>query len=273
MVKIFLRTALFLLPVYAPIIAVGGVFGLNGVITGLIFSFIVCAIIVLNVDRITAYIYRARPAQGELSEIRETVKNISSSAGVVQPSIYLTELEMPGSFIIGKNTDKTIIVIPKRLFDILDAQEVEASLVYNIAQIDEGIRMRTLAALISGALTMTASAVRWGAVFTGFGDYDEPAPKLFGLFVMGLVSPPAAAMIQSETQDDLDARACALSRKPAALISAIGKLEKNNTGGYPSIGFISLIDPQKESFFEHLFNVHPSIEIRIKNLSGKGWVI
>ncbi len=273
MVKIFLRTALFLSPVYAPIMAVGGFFGLYGVLAGLLLSFTACAIIVLNVDRITAYMYRARPAPGEMSEIRETVKRISNSAGVAQPSIYLTEQALPGSFITGKNKNKTILVVPKRLLDLLDAEEVEAALAYNIGQIDDGIRLRTLAALISGVMTMTASAVRWGAVFTGFGDYDEPAPKMFGFFAMGLAAPPAASMVHSVAQHDTDARACAIGGKPDALISAVRKLENNNARGYPSLGFICLIDPEKENFFEQLFNIHPSMETRTKNLTGGGEAI
>ncbi len=90
---------------------------------------------------------------------------------------------------------------------------------------------------------------------------------------MGLVSPPAAAMIQSVAQHDTDARACAIGGKPDALISAVRKLENSNAREYPSLGFICLIDPQKENFFEQLFNTHPPLETRIKNLNGKGWMI
>jgi heat shock protein HtpX len=205
-----------------------------------------------------------------MPDISETVGMICSSAGVVKPSIYLTELPLPGSFIIGKNMDTTKLVVPGRLFNILDDEELEAALAYNIAQIDEDIFLRTLAALVSGVLTMAASAVRWGAVFTGFGDYDEPAPVLFGSFVMGIVAPPAATIIHSVTHGDPDAIARALNGKTNAFLSAVEKLENSNIRGYPSLGFICQIDPLKENFFEHLFDVHPSRDTRGKKLTAKG---
>ncbi|HEY9204662.1 MAG TPA: hypothetical protein VIO58_01980 [Candidatus Methanoperedens sp.] len=265
----FLKILLFLLPVYLPILFIGGIFGLAGVVAGIIVSLMVCLLIVFNVERLVLRIYKAKPAlPADLSDIREKVRILSVRKDVKVPSIYISELPLPGSFVIGNNPGKTALIMPKRLLSILKNEELEAVLAYNIVQIDNGIRLRTLAALIAGILTKAASAIRWGAVFTGFGDYDDPAPKLFGFFIMGLTAPPAATMIDSVSKQDYDAEVVSLYMNPAALILAIERLEDNNVTAYPSLGFLCLVDPLKENFFESLFNAHAPKDIRIKNLAG-----
>lgn len=267
MFKIFLKTILFFTPVIIPIILVGGLFGLNGAIAGVIVSSILCVIITVNASRIMLRIYRARPAlPGEFSDIKDKSLMLSKRAGVAMPSIHITELPLPGSLVIGNSPDKTTIIVPARLLNSLNDEELEASLAYNIVQINNTIYLRTLAALIAGIFTMTASAVRWGAVFTGFGDYNDPAPRLFGAFIIGLAAPPAATMIHSVSIQDYDMQAAELCGNPDALISAIERLENSKATGYPSLGFLCLVDSQKETFFEHLFDAHPPKEIRFKNL-------
>ncbi|MFZ3385062.1 MAG: hypothetical protein WA144_14165, partial [Candidatus Methanoperedens sp.] len=152
-------------------------------------------------------IYKARPVlPDELFVIQNNIQILSKRYGVSAPSIYITDMKLPGSFIIGRNVHKTSIIIPKRLSILLKSDEVEAVLAHNIVQIDNNIRKRTIVALIAGAMTMSAYAIQWGAVFLGFGDINDPAPKLFGLFLTGLVAPPAAALIHSLPEDQYDAK-------------------------------------------------------------------
>jgi heat shock protein HtpX len=254
-----------------PIISLGLIFGLIGALIGLLASIILSIwFIITNVDRIIMYIYRAHHAlPSESNEIRDKTRLLSERKGVREPSLYITELELPGSFIIGKNMDSTALIFPKRLIGILKNEELDALLAFNIVQINNSIRKRTIVALITGILTMSASAIRWGAVFMGFGDYDDPAPKLFSLFLMGLVAPPAATLIYSVSKEDIDSQAVNLCKDKNALISAIQHLEENNITGYPSLGYLCLVEPQKENFFESLFNMHESKESRMNKLAGQ----
>ncbi len=224
---------------------------------------------ITNIDRWLLRIYKAKPVErGELSEVHERLGNLSFRTGVPVPSMYITELPLPGSFIIGKNKHHTSVVIPKRIVSLMTVDQLESVLAYNLVQIDELTGKRTMVALIAGILTMAASAVRWGAVFTGFGDYNDPAPKLFGLFVMGLVAPPAATLIHHVSNKDHDSEASALCRSPDMLISAIEFLENNNVKAYHSLGYLSLVDPIQENCFEQLFKTHQSKEMRIMSLRG-----
>lgn len=224
---------------------------------------------ITNIDRWLLRIYKAKPVEnGELSEIHERLSMLSFRKGVPVPSMYITELPLPGSFIIGKDKHHTSVIIPKRLVSLMTVDQLEAVLAYNLVQINELTGKRTMVALITGIFTMASSAVRWGAVFTGFGDYDDPAPKLFGLFVMGLVAPPAATMIHNVSKKDLDPEASALCRSPDMLILAIECLEDNNVKSYHSLGYLSLVDPIQENCFEQLFKTHQSKEMRIMSLRG-----
>lgn len=265
----FKKTLLLIILIIIPILS-GEIYSLTGALIGISISLLICILlIIINADKLVLRLYRARLAQaGELPEMREKIQMLSARYGVQIPRIYVTEIEFPGSFVIGRNPKNTSILVPKRLCDILKGDELEAVFAHNIVQIDETIRRRTIVALLSSVLTMSSSAVRWGAVFTGFGDFNDPAPKLFGSFVMGLAAPPAAALIHSVSNEDYDSKAAMLCKNPGALISAIEHLESNNVTAYPSLGFLCLIDPLKETFFESLLNVHPPKEIRKENLTG-----
>ncbi len=231
-------------------------------------SLIIDLLVVLRFDLIILRMYKAKPALEDYASIQEKVKELSMRRGIRMPSVYITQLPLPGSFVIGRSPDKAKLIFPERLMGLLNNKELEAILAYNIVQINSNICMRSVVALLAGILTMTASAVRWLAVYTGFGDYNEPAPRLLGLFVMGLVAPPAATMIHL-VAEDYDADAISLLEDPHALISAIERLESNNTSYYHSLGFLCLVDARYENVFEHLFCVHPSKEIRIRNIGIK----
>lgn len=252
------------------IISLGYIFGMIGALAGLTISIMLSIrLIIKNVDRIILYIFRARQAlPSELNEMREKIRILSKCQGVCIPSLYVTELALPGSFVIGKNIDNTMLIFPGRLSGILKNEELNANIAYNIVQINNSIRKKTFALMIASILTMSASTIRWWAVFTGFGDYNDPAPKFFGLFAMGLVAPPAAAIMNSVKEDDLDVKAAVLCGKPDAFIMAIDQLEKNNVTEYSSLCFLCLVDAQKETFFEYLFNSHESREKRRKKIMG-----
>jgi hypothetical protein len=226
---------------------------------------------IVNSDKTILRIYKAHPAmRREISLILGKLEALSSRAGVRTPIVYITDLPLPGSFVVGKDPEKTVLIFPKRLLNLMKPDQIEAMFAYNLVQINDSIRIRTLVVLVASLLTMSSSAVRWGAVFTGFGDYNDPAPGLFSMFVMGLVAPPAATIIHSVNIQDYDARAATLCESICAFDSAIECLENNNVTGYPSLGFVCLVDPLRETFFEELFRTHLSKELRIKNLTNKG---
>ncbi len=267
-----LKNYLFFIVLIIILIISGTFFGMIGALIGILISLLSCILLILysGADKFILLLYRARPAlAGELPIYHEKILKLCARYGVPAPSLFITEAELPGSFIIGKDMQKTTIVIPTRFSTLLKSEEIEAVLAHNIVQINNTIQKRTIVALIAGVLTMLASAIRWGAVFTGFGDYNEPAPKLFGLFVMGLAAPPAAALIYSMSKEDHDVQAAVLCKDKDAVISAIETLEANNVTGYSSLGHLCIVDPNKETFFEYLFNTHQSKEIRKKILTGE----
>jgi len=136
------------------------------------------------------YIYKARPAvAGELPVVHKITTLLSSRKGVPMPSIFFTDMPLPGSFIIGKSPINTKLVIPVRVISFLKDVELETMIAYNIAQIGPEIHRRTRVALIASLLSMAGSLARSGAVLVGFGDLDDPMPRFIGKFVKGLVSP------------------------------------------------------------------------------------
>lgn len=263
--KTFLKKILFLVLEIAPIVILGLLFGFIGMIIGLVVSLLVLGKYVIHYEgELILYLYKAHPAL-ELPQVLRIAGLLSNRKGVSMPSLFITNMPLPGSFIIGKSPKNTKVVIPAHVINFLKEEELEAMIAYNIAQIDADIHKRTRAALIASLLTMAASYAKSGAVLVGFGDFDDPMPKFIGKFVKGLVAPPAATLIQLIAKKDYDLEASGLYKNPDIMISTIERLGDNNVMANPSIGFLCIIDPRKEDFFDELYVTHPPK--RIQNLN------
>ncbi len=144
-------------------------------------------------------------------------------------------------------------------------------MVYEIAQSRGGRRLRETAAVLAGTLTMLPVAALWGAVFTGFGQEYEPAPKLIKLFVTSLLAPPAALLIQITSRESVKYE----SDKYAALLfgsdAVMGMLSKlchqERWDINPSHASLFIANPlTEEEIYNTLFRTRPSIDDRIKRL-------
>ena len=122
----------------------------------------------------------------------------------------------------------------------------------------------------------TAPASLWGAVFTGFGQEYDPAPKLIKFFVTSLLAPPAALLIQITSRGSVKYE----SDKYAALLcgsdTAIGVLSKlrdqESWEVNPSHAPLFIANPLTEDeIYNTLFCTRPSIGDRIKRLEEAGY--
>lgn len=265
----FLKKSLFIILEIAPIVILAIYYGFKvGIITGFLVSLIILVKYILHYEEeLFLYIYRARPPMsGELPVVSKITELLTSRKGVLMPSIFFTDMPLPGSFIIGKSPVNTRLVIPVRVINFLKDVELETMIAYNIAQIGPEIHRRTRIALIGSLLSMAGSFARSGAVLVGFGDLDDPMPRSIGKFVKGLVSPPAATLILLISGKNYDQEAFSVYNNTDIMSSTINKLEENNVVANPAIGVLSIIDPKREDFFDELFVTHLRNELRMNRL-------
>ncbi|MEA1893833.1 MAG: M48 family metalloprotease [Euryarchaeota archaeon] len=215
--------------------------------------------------------YRVRKAPFN-DPLHMQMLKLAIDAGMPEVELCFVESPVVNSFSIGGRKNGSIVLTTGAI-ERLSKEELSCMMVYEIAQLMSGRRLEGIAAVLSGTLTMLPVAALWGAVFTGFGQEYDPAPKLIKFFVTSLLAPPAALLIQITSRDSVKYE----SDKYAALLcgsdSAIGMLSKlsNQTSWNvnPSHASLFIANPLTEDeIYNTLFRTRPSIDDRIKRLEG-----
>ena len=205
------------------------------------FSLVLVALLVLGLllslllyffnDRILLRWYHATEIRDEQSPLYEIVRRGAQKAGIPVPKMFIVESAMPNVFASGRSADHASIVVTNALLDLLDNEELEAVLAYELAHIKNGdTLLGSVVAVVSGALMALATVAFWGSIFTGFGQEEDPVPNLIKFFVTSLVAPVAASFVQLMVSPSrvyrADEESVRLSGKPDTLMSAFEKVEK-----------------------------------------------
>jgi len=215
--------------------------------------------------------YRVRKAPFN-DPLRTQMLKLAIDAGM--PAVELCFIDSPvvNSFSIGSRKNGSIVLTTGAI-ERLSRDELSCMIVYEIAHLRRGRRLGAIVAVLAGTLTMLPVAALWGAVFTGFGQEYEPAPKLIKFFVTSLLAPPAALLIQITSRESVKYE----SDKYAALLcgsdAAIGMLSKLRDQGSwdvnPPHASLFIANPLTEDeIYNTLFRTRPSIDDRIKRLEG-----
>ena len=132
--------------------------------------------------------------------------------------VLKTGIPAPGIFIVGFRYAKCICSRQEQgtclccsyywidrpgLIDLLEDEEMEAVLAYELTHINiknSSIGIVTFSWILAGVLIALVYFAFWGAIFTGFGQKDDPAPQPLKFFVTALVAPIAATIIQLTTR-------------------------------------------------------------------------
>lgn len=220
-------------------------------------------------DRIILRWYRAKEVKE--TKLNEALHKLAKSANIAMPKLYTIESEMPNIFSICRKSENASIVVTTKAMDLLDQKELECVFAHEIFHVkNRDTVSSTIVATLAGMLTASATLALWGAVFLGFGQDNDPAPKLIRSFAMSLSAPHAALLIQltmprsrEYAADEYSARLC---MKPKKLASALKKIDKLKLQVNPSHAHMFIVNPLSEEIFNSLFNTHPSIDERVKHL-------
>ena len=293
-VKLLLLWILFALPIVTVAGAVGKMLTLRipELITLIICVFVLLLILVLCIYLFSAKLllrwYHAKEVNAALTEL---VSNIATKADMPIPKMFIVESEMPNAFATGRNAKHASIVVTDALIELLDKDELEAVLAHELAHVKNGDTLiGTVVAVLSGLLMAFATLAFWCSIYTGFGQEDDPAPNLIKIFVVSLVAPIAAVIIQlafSTTREyAADEQSVRMSGTPYELISALDKIEQKLKSDIfnvnPSHVHMFVMNPLGGDIFtlldihlptyNSLFNTHPATQERLERLKEIGVV-
>jgi len=233
-------------------------------------------------DKLVIKLTGAKPITRESHyDYWNVVENLSITAGLPMPKVYVVNDPAPNAFATGRNPEHAAVAATTGLLEILDKTELEGVMAHELSHIgNRDMLVSTVAVVLAGFIAIIADIFMRSMMFGG-GDRDNKAGAIF--LVLGIVgiilAPIAAQLIQmaiSRKREYLaDASGALLTRYPEGLASALEKISHysrpmkraNNATAHL---FIS--DPfgtDKRTLgqkISNLFQTHPPANERIKIL-------
>lgn len=233
-------------------------------------------------DKIALSIAGAHPATREkYFDFYTIVENLSITAGLPTPKIYVIEDPSPNAFATGRNKDHAVVAVTTGLLSIMNKVELEGVIAHEISHIgNKDMLVSTVAVVLVGFVTIMSDMMIRMTMFGGGRDNNREGGN--GIFmiigiILSILAPIFATLIQlaiSRKREYLaDASGSLLTRYPEGLASA---LEKINQYGRPmkrqsgAIAHLYITNPLGSGNLAkktmNLFSTHPPLENRIKIL-------
>lgn len=218
--------------------------------------------------------------RAEYPDLWNVVENLSITAGLPMPKVYVVNDPAPNAFATGRDKEHAVVATTTGLLSMLNRTELEGVIAHELSHIgNRDMLVMTVAVVLAGFVAMLADFFMRTLMWGGGNNRDRhPAFLIFG--IVGIIlAPIAAQLIQlaiSRKREYLaDASGALLTRYPEGLASA---LEKISTYGRPmqranhATAHLFIADPfggEKRTIGQKiggLFQTHPPAEDRIRIL-------
>lgn len=231
-------------------------------------------------DKIVLAMCRAVPVKREeYFDLYNIVENLSITAGLPMPRVYIVEEDAPNAFATGRDPQHAVIAVTRGLLNKLNKTELEGVVAHEMSHIgNRDMLLSTIIVVLAGTIAMISNIF----LRSGFrGNRKEKSGDI--LMILGIVAiilaPIAATLIKlaiSRKREFLaDASGALLTRYPEGLANALIKISSDSTPmrvANNATAHLWLDNPfkgeQKASFFQKLYMTHPPVEERVKALRG-----
>ena len=235
-------------------------------------------------DKIALRSVGAIPADEEkYKELHNIVENLSITAGIPKPKVYIIPDNAPNAFATGRDPKHAAVAVTEGLLNILDRSELEGVIAHELSHIkNRDILVMTVAVVLVGIIAnLTDFIFRFGLWNNSENDNSNSKnPILFILFIVAIILAPIFAQLLqfavSRKREFLaDSSGALLTRYPEGLAKALIKI---SSYGAPmqrasqATAHLFIANPFGEnrskfsSFVSKLFSTHPPVEERIKAL-------
>lgn len=272
------------------VIAVGWLFSYILESPGIL-VFAVVLSIVMNIasywfsDKLVLAMSHAKPIQKQDNpELYRIVENLAITAGLPMPKLYVIEEAQLNAFATGRNKNHAVVAVTRGLLQRLDKNELEGVIAHELSHIgNKDMLLSTVVVVLAAMVALLADFFLRVSMFGGRRRDDNDDNQLGALLmVLGIVAailaPLAATLIRlaiSRKREFLaDASGALLTRYPEGLASALEKISADITpmrkAAHNATAHLFIDSPfnekQSHNWFVQLFQTHPPIEQRIKNL-------
>lgn len=231
-------------------------------------------------DKLVLRMTNAVPADPQKHrDLINIVENLSITAGLPMPKVYVVHDRAPNAFATGRNPEHAVVAATTGLLEILDRTELEGVMAHELAHVgNRDMLVMTVAVVLAGFIAIVADMFSRALFYDGNRDNRHPAFLVVG--IVGIILAPIAAQLMqmaiSRKREYLaDATGALLTRYPEGLASA---LEKISGAHMPmkkashATAHLFISDPfagGKRSLWQKLgglFHTHPPADERIKIL-------
>lgn len=217
----------------------------------------------------------------EYFNLYTTLENLSITAGLPMPKVYVVLDSAPNAFATGRDKNHAVIAVTTGLLAILDKTELEGVLAHELSHIgNRDMLLSTVVVVLVGFISIVSDMFT-RHLFFGQKDNDNKSGNILMIvgIVFAILAPVFALLIQlaiSRKREFLaDSSGILLTRYPEGLVNALQKISQNSqpmARQSSAIAHLYIADPKgsslgkKVSGFFGLFSTHPPIEKRIEAL-------
>ncbi len=236
-------------------------------------------------DKIVLKMARAVPIEHKSApELYHIVENLSITAGLPMPRIYLIRERQPNAFATGRDPKHAVVAVTEGLLEKLNRSELEGVLAHELSHVgNRDMLLSTVVVVLVGFISIVSDIFLRSTFWGGMGRRNDRENGQAGAILMiagialSILAPISATLIQlaiSRKREFLaDTSGALLTRYPEGLASALQKISSDATPmrvANNTTAHLWLDDPfkgqKKVSFLRKLFMTHPPIEERIKRL-------
>jgi heat shock protein HtpX len=232
-------------------------------------------------DKIVLSLAGAKEARREeYFDLYTSVENLSITAGLPMPKVYVVNDPAPNAFATGRDKNHAVVCATTGLLAILEKNELEGVIAHELSHIgNRDMLISTVAVVLVGFVSILADFFMRSMLWGGHRDNDDN--KAGGLLmivgiILSILAPIFATLIQlaiSRKREFLaDASGALLTRYPEGLANALRKISQYSQPmrrQSNAIAHLYLADPKGSKIGKRisgLFATHPPTEARIQAL-------
>ena len=236
-------------------------------------------------DKIVLRMTRAKPIEKKDNpELYRLVENLSITAGLPLPKIFIINESQPNAFATGRDAKHAVVAVTRGLLEKLERAELEGVIAHELSHIgNKDMLLQTVIVVLVGVVAMLSNMFLRISFWGGMGHRNSRDSSGLILLALGIIAailaPIAASLIRlsiSRKREFLaDASGSLLTRYPEGLARALEKISADQNpmrAANNSTAHLFISSPfkgkQSKSWFTKLFMTHPPMEERVKALRG-----
>ncbi len=239
-------------------------------------------------DKLVLSLAHAKPVlKKDYPELYRIVENLSITAGLPMPRIFIIKDAQPNAFATGRDAKHAVVAVTTGLLERLSRVELEGVLSHELSHIgNKDMLISTVVVVLVGVVVLLANLFFRLAFFGGMGRQNDRGGGqariiMIVIALAFLVIAPLLAQIMklaiSRKRELLaDASGALLTRYPEGLASALEKISKDPNqlkSANDALSHLYISNPfrgkEQKSWMHKLFMSHPPLEERVVALRSQ----